>query len=700
MKNKEGKINKRIISILELLIKQEKVITIKELSLKLDVSDRSIRYDLETINEYLEKNSLSIINKLSKGSLEFQKTSLIELLKVFNNTNSFSKSEYREELILIKIVFEEEINISDLCEDFDLSRSSIKMTLKNSEDILSNYNLKLVLNPQKGLRLVGEEESIRKIQLKLLNQFKYNSEIIDFKLEFFRKSLNKYFKNININQVKVFINYLINSLNKVISDEAYNILINYTFVLINRLKYKNCLTACKNENFFLNTLEYRLVSKAVSLIEVSENISLNRYELIKFTDYLLGSHSYSPSFSIYENWIEIEILVKKIIRYFSEVIEIDLNSDNILLEGLINHIKPTIYRAKNNIELENSIVDEFLKVDRIIFEKTKLALSYLEDFLNKSISDNEIAFIGVHFKSAIDRNKSIKKELKNLLIVCGLGFGTSKLIAQQIKNRYDVNIIGTIPLNQLDKYLENKNIDIIITNINNIDIKYLKSPVIVVNTLLNGDDFFNLDKLDFPKYEKKITLSNLMRIIKEETEIKNEKVLINKLKNEYDDLIIDDLKENYKPLSSFLLKESISLDCNVYTWEEAIKASGKLLEKNNCVLSSYTKDMIEAIKINGSYIVMDNLVALPHAKNKNNVLKTGMSLTICSSPVEFPGKVFAKYILAFCSYDGKEHLDALVQFVELLKKYEFDKILSTTQSQKKIIDTIKKYEFLSNFGKK
>lgn len=345
---------------------------------------------------------------MSKGSLEFQKTSLMELLKVFNNTNSFSKSEYREELILIKIVFEEEINISDLCEDFDLSRSSIKMTLKNSEDILSNYNLKLVLNPQKGLRLVGEEESIRKIQLKLLNQFKYNSEIIDFKLEFFKKSLNKYFKNININQVKVFINYLINSLNKVISDEAYNILINYTFVIINRLKYKNCLNACKNENFFLNTLEYRLVSKAVSLIEVSENISLNKYELIKFTDYLLGSHSYSPSFSIYENWIEIEILVKKIIRYFSEVIEIDLNSDNILLEGLINHIKPTIYRAKNNIELENSIVDEFLKVDRIIFEKTKLALSYLEDFLNKSISDNEIAFIGVHFKSAIDRNKSIK----------------------------------------------------------------------------------------------------------------------------------------------------------------------------------------------------------------------------------------------------------------------------------------------------
>ena len=698
MKNKEVKINKRVISILELLIKQEGTITIKDLSLILNVSDRSIRYDLETINENLEKNSLKSINRLSKGILEFETTSLVELLKMVNVSNSFSKSEYREELILIKIAFEEEINISDLCEEFDLSRSSIKATLKNSEDILANYNLKLVLNPQKGLRLVGEEEAIRKIQLKLLNQFKYNSNVEDFKLEFFRKSLDRYFKNIDINQIKVFINYLINSLDKVISDEAYNILINYTYILISRLKNKKYLDSCKNESFFSNTLEYTIVSKAISLIEVSENISLNRCELIKFTDYLLGSHSYSTSFSVYENWIEIEILVKKIIRYFSDMIDVDLNSDNILLEGLINHIKPTIYRVKNNIELENSIADEFLKIESGVFEKTKQSLLHLEDFLGKAISNDEIAFIGVHFKSALDRNKSVKKEVKNLLIVCGLGFGTSKLIAQQIKNRYDVNIVGTIPLNQLDRYLESKSVDVIVTNIKNISGDSLKIPILVVNTLLNGDDFFNLDKMEFPKYKKKITLSGLMKIIKGETEIKDEKTLINRLKVEYEDLIIDDLKERAKSLSTLLVKDSISFNLVPATWEEAIGISGELLEKSGCTLHSYTEDMIESIKNNGSYVVMDNLVALPHAKNRGNVLKTGMSLTIFSSPIEFPGGVFAKYILAFCSFDGKEHLDALVQFVELLKKYEFDKILSTTQSQKKVIDTIKKYEFLSNFG--
>ena len=56
----------------------------------------------------------------------------------------------------------------------------------------------------------------------------------------------------------------------------------------------------------------------------------------------------------------------------------------------------------------------------------------------------------------VDRNINIKKEVKNIIIVCGSGYGTSKLIAQQIKNRYNVNIVDTIPMNQLEKYLYQK----------------------------------------------------------------------------------------------------------------------------------------------------------------------------------------------------------------------------------------------------
>lgn len=59
--------------------------------------------------------------------------------------------------------------------------------------------------------------------------------------------------------------------------------------------------------------------------------------------------------SYYSNWVEIDILVKKFIDNFNKKIDVDISKDKLLLEGLLNHIKPTIYRLQNKIKLENSI---------------------------------------------------------------------------------------------------------------------------------------------------------------------------------------------------------------------------------------------------------------------------------------------------------------------------------------------------------
>ena len=122
--------------------------------------------------------------------------------------------------------------------------------------------------------------------------------------------------------------------------------------------------------------------------------------------------------------------------------------------------------------------------------------------------------------------------------------------------------------------------------------------------------------------------------------------------------------------------------------------------ENHFAYPSYTAGMINSVLKNGSYIVIDDFVALPHAKNDNNILETGMGLITFSSEIIFPENVKVKYILAFCSADNNSHLNAIIQFVDLIKKYNFIKVLENTTSKKKIIETIKKYEFLSQLGKK
>ncbi|WP_027127991.1 BglG family transcription antiterminator [Fusobacterium perfoetens] len=692
------KINKREIKILEILLKSEDDINIKELSQILEVSDRSIRYDIENINFYLKKVNLSLIEKKSKGFLDYSKIDIKKLLFYTSDNNENFYNQYREELILIKIAFEENINISNICEEFNLSRSTIKITLKNNEKILENYELKLILNPQKGLKLSGSEENIRKFQLKLLNQFRFNQENSNYKFDFLKKYISKYFEKIDLNNIKIFINYIINSLGKVISDEAYVTLLNYTVIVIERVRENKTLSYSQNSNFFQHSLEFEIVNKAISLLEVSENIKFNINEIIKFTDYLLGSHSYSISFSSLDNWIEIDILIKKIIIQFSVIAGVNLNDDTILLEGLVNHIKPTVYRIKNKIELENSILEEFLASYLEIFTITKNSLDILEKFLGETIPDSEIAFIGVHFKSALDRCQKNTTNIKNIVIVCGLGYGTSKLMAQQIKNRYNINIVGTIPYYQVEKFIETKNVDMIITNLKNLNVNS-KIPVVYIKTLLTNEDFNLLDSYNLPKYNKVVSLSKILSSIKLGAEIFDEKIIIDNLKENFKDIIIDDTTTISKNLSSFLEEKNILLNQKVNTWEEAIKMAGEILIENGYVTPTYIDGMISSIKKNGSYVVVSDLVAIPHAKNENNIYNTGMGLLCLDREVLFPDDVKVKFILAFCSQDNQSHLNAIVQFVDLLKKYNFLSVLEKSTSKKKIMDTIKKYEFLIHFGK-
>lgn len=693
------KINKREIKILEILLKVENTISIKELSQLLEVSDRSIRYDIENINSYLNEFELIPIEKQSKGFLSYSKPDIERLLFHSSDNNENFYNQYRDELILIQIAFEENINIPTICEEFNLSRSTIKASIKNSEKILENYELKLILNPQKGLKLSGSEENIRKFQLKLLNQFRFNQESNDYKFDFLKKYINKYFEKTDLNNIKIFINYIINSLGKVISDEAYITLLNYTVIVIERIRENNTLTHSQNSNFFQHSLEFEIVNKAVSLLEVSENIQLNINEIIKFTDYLLGSHSYSTSFSSLDNWIEIDILIKKIITQFSEIATINLNDDTILLEGLVNHIKPTVYRIKNKIELENSILEEFLTSYSEIFTITKNSLDVLEKFLGESIPESEIAFIGVHFKSALDRHQKNNLSIKNIVIVCGLGYGTSKLMAQQIKNRYNVNIVDTIPYYQVEKFIETKTVDMIITNLKELNVNS-KIPVVHIKTLLTNEDFNLLNSYNLPKYNKVVSLSKILSSIRLGAEIIDEKIIIDSLKENFKDIIVDDTTTISRNLSSFLKEKNIILNKKANTWEEAIKMAGEILVENNYVDSTYSDGMINSIKKNGSYVVVSELIAIPHAKNENNIFNTGMGLLCLEKEVLFPDNIKVKYILAFCSQDNQSHLNAIVQFVDLLKKYDFLNVLEKATSKKKIIDTIKKYEFLTHFGKK
>ncbi len=650
------------IIILQILYNTDEEKNLKELAEILNFSERSLRYEIEKIFETLDVKELGL--ELSKGSLKIgNKKKLLEILEKNYKSSNFS-SEEREIYITLKILFERIINQVHLAEELDVSRSTIKLHLKKIEEILKEYNLKLEISHKKGLEIIGEEEKIRLCALKLIRKINHS------KNELFKKVMRNYF-DLNEEGIVIFINYCQKIMNKIISDEAFEIIKKYLKISLLMVKKGYELKKIKNEKFLEETLEYKAVEKGKALLEANYEIEMGKVEYLKIADYFLGSHNYNLECSYFENWVEIELLIKKMIYNFNKRIDIDISNDEVLLDGLINHIKPTIYRIKNGIELENTIYEEVVEIYPHLFEITKEILEELEEFIQNKFSKDEIAFIVIHFRAAIDRNKVRSKEKKNILVICGWGYGTSKLLAQQLKDIYSVNIIDILPYHQYKKKKYYKDIDLVVSTV---ELKELDEgiPVIKVNPILTNEDLQKLNKQDLQKSSKKVLFSEVLEAVKKVTTNLDEKMLLKELNGVLGNILVDDISQKKITIFDMLDKNLILDGIEVNNWEEAVRKAGENLVKYGYSTEKYVDNMVESIKKYGSYAIILPGIAFPHAKSEGEVVKTAFSIVRLKKEVLFPGDIPVKMIVAFSSIDNKEHLDAFIEIVEMMEKKDFD----------------------------
>ena len=670
-------------SILKILSMSEGKGNIKSLAKSLELAERTIRYELEKIDDYLLSRNMKPLERTFGGNIFFEEYENFTQQAENLPSESMMDTHERRNYIFFKALFKEKINLTKLCEELDISRTTIKNDVKYLREELSKNNISLRAY-QEGLILEGTENDIRREQLKFLKRYSnsmfYDTSQIRTKTE---KIIEEYIKNVDFKVIKSFIDNVQKKMNKVISDEAYNIIAVYLIITVLRIKKEKFLEEIGNQNFLADTEEFRCISSFKDILEKEFEIEFCHNEILQITDYFLGSHTYNFEQSYYKNWIEIEILVKKFIAAFNKNIHTDLSKDKILFKEIINHIKPTLYRIKNRIKLENSIYAEVLNSYPNIFYVTKKAIKDIENYLGVEFSDDETAFLAIYFKGAIDRNKFKEKDLKRVLVVCAHGYGTSKLLVQQLNEIYTINVVQTIPRYMLEKTLEEERVDLIISTINienKIDI-----PVVKVNSVLTQEDIAVLDKYELSRQKKRFFLSEILNIIERNCVIENKEELIEDLNGYFENKLVDDTEQNDLRLSDILTEENILLNQSAETWEEAVIKGGEILLHNGYVSKKYVDSLAENIKKYGSYVVISEGIALPHSKTDNAVLKTGMSLVTLKEPVIFPGDKKVSIILSFSSFDMNEHFTALSDLNELIFGHEFFENIMKARYPKDVI---------------
>lgn len=674
-------LNERCVSIIKILLENGNI-NIIDLAEKFEISGRSIRYDIDNINFIFTAENIKLLKKDKNGIFTLETNDKKKIERIIQ-TYSVLSSEERIVYLMVKLLTENIINLTLEAKNLEVSRSTLKIDYNILKNYLENADIKIITLSNKGLSILGREEDIRKIFIKCFMNLLTQKMALKSTL---KNLINDLYEKVDIEKVKIFINKIQTDFNKKVSDSGYNAMLSYLIIMKLRYNFReNIDQNVSNEIFLKKTLEYKTINSNKEYL--GNNIL--EYDLLNITDIFLGSHSYNEETSFYENWIDIEILVKKIIDDINKKLDVDISKDKLLLEGLLVHIKPTIYRIKNKISLENDIYDELMEIEKELFEKVKDSIKILEEFLDVEIPNQEIAFLVIHFKAAIDRGKQEQGRRKNILFVCKMGYITSKILAEKIADNYEINIIDTIPYYLLDDY-NYKNIDLVISTVE-IN-KKIPKPCILINPLLEEGDLKKLENQGIIRKKNKIMLSNLLKVTGKYIKNDYQSKMIEDLIDNFGDIIQDDREFKNLELLDILKEDRIGLKKEFSDWKECIKECGWLLEKNGCISNEYTLNVIEAVESYGSYMVITPKVVLPHAKNDRGVFKTSLCLISLKKEIVFPSGKAIDLVIFFSSKDKIEHLSAMKTLVELLSEYNFKEKIKEFKTKKEVIEYIKNYK--------
>lgn len=509
---------------------------LKELIGLLNLKERSIKYKIDNINYVLSESGYDIKLKFEHYNLMLtdKEKKLSQFLRNFKIENySFNKSERVEVLEFAYLFTLKAYKAEELEGVLNMGRSALKSDLYELKKSFARENLSFSSTPKLGLSVKGSENTIRRLMIERILKYFYVKDfnklllkddtcMISRAVEFFAKNILSY----DVKKIFDMLKLLEKKMNKVMSEEGFRVLLIYVLVSSFRTgKFPLAAEDVSNESFLKSAGEYKMINEAVK--EAGET-AFNEYEILKFTEYLLGTYSYNFEYSFYDNWVKMETLAKEMIKNIEEETGI-LVTNKKFEEEVIRYLRPAIYRIKNDIQ--NTAVDYKKVMERynFLYKATEKSLKSLEEFLGKKIDANEIAYLTVYLRMAVENyRKNEKRETdKNIVVVCKYGYGTSQLIKGRLDYIYRVKDIKVLPYEEYLSY-NLDNIQLIISSLN-LEKSDRNIPIIKVSPLLDDNDIKKLDFYLERKIPRKIEVKKIMEIINKYTSLESNPEMLKEL---------------------------------------------------------------------------------------------------------------------------------------------------------------------------
>ncbi|WP_077296503.1 BglG family transcription antiterminator [Virgibacillus pantothenticus] len=542
-------INKRQSTILLLLNKSKGPITANWISKELNVSDRTVRNEINNLRKECKSLGIEIESIRGKGyDLKIIDPTLFkEALNLYikddtlTNHNRFTLQSNRVKYLLQRLLLAKDfIKMEKLEAELFVSRSTLKNDLKLVNQELEKFQLVCISKPYYGKKVHGEEYMKR---LCLSNSILDNHDIFKEKTVWFR------FIDMDLfNKIKDIIIEIVNDYSFEISDLTLENLATHIAIACKRIE----------DNFIIEqlnipladgyTVEKSIANKIIQRVECFTGLNFPRTEEEYILVHLLGTKLLSNKRNSNDSIVMNEI-VRDIVIELKEIYDWDFYSDLEFIQGLSSHLGPVMNRLKYGMNIHNPLLNDIKLTYPLAFEGAIVASRCIKKYIDKEINEHEISYIAMYIQAALERIKGIQKY--KILVVCATGVGSAKLLYYQLEDLFGqkIEIVDTISFYKLPSF-SLSGIDFIISTVP-INRK-LKTPVIVVNPFLKDEDINTIGK-QVNTCDNILSFIDLERIFVHE-ELKNQEAVIQFLCNKlYEQGLV---KKNYATL--VLKRESVA----------------------------------------------------------------------------------------------------------------------------------------------
>lgn len=684
------------------LMESDKYIPLQQLADEYGISLRTVRADLLQLEDWLRERGVSLARDRSAGVRLRLATGQSEQLALqMGERPDYMDAEQRVSLLMKQLLQETSLSVKTVMEELGISKNTLLQDLNEIRERLTGWDLTLIRD-RGQLHIEGSEKRKRRAYLQLLRLEITDDKLLRYILD--QRGANyspmtpwkDWFEADDAAMLFDTIQRLEEKMGVQFTDAGYSTLILHLLMAMERLKGTHSIEMDRESLSELQDHEaYELVkTEVVPRIERHFQVNLPATEIGYITQHILGAQKQS----LPAEDLVIADLAKQIIVLTEQELGRPLQMIDQIVQGLVIHLKPAIYRAKFGLQSKNPLIEQ-------LEAQYGSLLNVLERIVNEVMAPwsvtfdrDEVGYIMFHIGSGLIPPKAPTR--KRVAVVCGSGLGTSAMLKRRVAAIFpQVDIVGTY------SYKESAEVTLQTADaiLSTMEISHaLQVPWIKVSPLLNQEDqkqitgFLGVS----PSGESAAAaaavqaVNDIFQVVERNAHIHNRNRLLEELLHLFQGgSRLEEPREEDYGLTALLAPESISLGGEAMPWEDAVREGNRLLMQQGVTDARYGEKLIEIISTNKHPFIIRAGVAFPHLYMPECVKRTGFSVMTFREALAFgPSGQPVWLVITLAAVDRERHVAALGTLLDALNDNAFMEELKSSRDGREIWQRLREKE--------